>query len=529
MSQTRILIVDDEPSVRNMCVRALALEGYDTVGVSSGAAAVTRVRAEPFDLFITDLKMPGVDGLELCRVVQGLAPEMPMIVMTGYGTMESAIQALRLGVSEFILKPFRPDELNAVVTRALDRRRMEIENVRLKALIPILDLSRVFISSVDPTNILKHVVRIARNELGADRVSLMLLTPDGKLAIRAAEGLPEQALSQPHQNAHDGVAGLVLSSREPMVLQGDLEADPRFRSRPQRASVSSAISLPLVHKDQTLGVLNVSRTHGGTRFTEADVELLSVLASQAAIAIENARLFQEIQDAYQRLAELDHLKSEFISIASHELRAPLAILLAYASIVEAEISGPSRDHLAQIVESAMQLKSIIDEMVSLRRIDASETQINIADVDAAAIVTAVVDESAPLARRKALELVVDMPDDLGSVRADASVARLILSSLLANAIKFTPEGGSIRVSARVGGDQIVIAVSDTGVGIPAEQLGRIFERFYQVEDSLRREHGGIGLGLAIAKEMADLIDGRIRVESKVGKGSTFYLDLRRSE
>jgi signal transduction histidine kinase/DNA-binding response OmpR family regulator len=525
MPKARILVAEDEPFVREMCLRSLWMAGYDAVGVSNGREAIERVRQEPFDAFVTDLRMPQMSGLDACRTVRELYADLAIIVITGFGTMESAMEALKLGVFEFLLKPFSPDELTDTVERALYKQHLARENARLHALIPLYDLSRIFMSSVDMAVLPRHVVRIAQQEVNADSASLMLLNDEGELIIHAAEGLPPEVIDGTRQRADEGIAGYVLTHRQPLILQGDVKEDPRFQSFERESQVASAISVPVMYQDHVLGVLNVANTQEGTRFTEADVDLLSVLASQAAVAIENARLFQETQDAYRRLAELDHLKSEFISIAAHELRAPLAVLLAYASIIQDEATGSMREHLTQVVESAMQLKSIIDEMVSLRRIDTGEALVSLTNVQVGATLQSVLRDLGPLAEKKGLRISSDLPDGLPPVRADEQVFYLILTNLISNAIKFTPDHGTIRVTGYQDGSSVVVAVSDTGIGIPPDNLERIFERFYQVENSLRREHGGIGLGLAIAREMAELIDGRMWVESQVNKGSTFYLAL----
>jgi len=530
MPQERILVAENEPEVRRMCLRSLQFAGYDPVGVADGREAVQRSHQERFDLLVTDIMMPNMSGLEAYRAIREFHPDMAAVIMTGFGTMESAIEALRLGAYEFVLKPFRPDELNAAVERALARQRLERENARLRALIPLFDLSRIFMSSVDLAVVPKHVVRIARQEMNADSASLMLLNSRGELVIHSAEGLDENIIGKVTQRADEGIAGYVITHREPAVLQGDVRDDARFAPGYQSRPIASAISLPLIHQDRVLGVLNVAKhAEGSAPFQEGDVEFLSVLGSQAAVALENARMFREIQDAYERLAELDYLKSEFINIAAHELRSPLAVVLAYATLLEEEATGPMREHLAQVVQAAMQLKSIIDEMVSLQRIDTGQEPIRMTDVDTAAVAAAALDELRLLAERRRHHVTLDFPPDLPTARADEQLLHLILGSLLSNALKFTPEEGSIRVSGNYDDDYVTIAVSDTGVGIAPEELDRIFQRFYQVEDSLRRKHGGIGLGLAIAREMAELIGGTIGVESEVSKGSTFYLTLKRHE
>jgi signal transduction histidine kinase len=200
-------------------------------------------------------------------------------------------------------------------------------------------------------------------------------------------------------------------------------------------------------------------------------------------------------------------------------------LLAYATIIEDEATGEMREHLSQVMDSAMQLKSIIDEMVSLRRIDTGTAQVQRAPVALAPVAQAVLVELDPLVRQKELALTVSLPCDLPAVLADEQVLALILSNLLSNAIKFTPPRGAVTLAAEAQDGGVVVRVMDTGVGIPTEEQERIFDRFYQVESSLRREHGGIGLGLAIAREMSELIDGRLWLESEVGRGSTFFLAL----
>lgn len=525
MPQERILIAEDEADLRKICALILKRAGYDPVAVEDGQQAVERARQESFDLLLTDIKMPRLSGLDACRAIRSLNPDLPIVIMTGYGTIESAIDAVRLGVSEFLLKPFRPDDLEAAVGRALAKKRLEQENARLKALIPLFDLSRILMRAVDLEAAPKQIVHIAYKELQADSASLMLLGPKGELTIHSSEGLSDQALAVMRQRVSEGYAGLVTKQRGPLILQNGDEEERRAEATYGVKHLTSAVSLPLIHQERVLGVLNVAKTRASPPFTQVDIDFLSLLASQAAIALDNARLFQEIQRAYQRLAELDHLKSEFISIAAHELRSPLAVVLAYAALLEEQAAGPTRELLSQVVQAAMQLKSIIDEMVSLRHIDTGEAQVTFSEVHLAQALNTVLADVRPHAESKAQSLSVNLPTDLPAVRADPQVLQLILSNLLSNAIKFTPEKGQIRISAKVEDRQVVMAISDTGVGIPPEDLERIFQRFYQVESSLRRKHGGIGLGLAIAREMTELLDGRLWAESQAGQGATFYLSL----
>lgn len=532
MPNEHILVAEDEPDLRKLCLRALQTAGYDADGVANGREAIARAQADRYDVLITDLQMPEIAGLDAYEQMRAFCPDLALVVMTGYGTLETAIEAIRLGVYEFVLKPFRTDELLSAVERALQRKRMQQEIARLNALIPLLDLSRVLMSSVDLRTVPRHVVRIARHEMNASTASLMLLDANGRLSLHSADGsFPPEA--EPARGSEgpplgEGTAGRAAETRQPVAVQGSLADDPWALITFGAQEVTSALSVPLLHQDKVLGALNIARLDGGEALGDGDAEFLSILASQAAVAIDNARLFAQIQDAYDRLSELDHLKGEFLNIAAHELRSPLAVVLAYATLLEDEATGPMRQHLEQVVQAAMQLKSIIDAMVSLQRIDTGQAQVVIEDVDLARVAEDVLEDVRLLVARKQQRIALNLPPDLPAVRADRQVLSLVLSSLLSNAVKFTPEGGAITLSAEVRGDRVLAHVADTGIGIPQEELERIFQRFYQVESSLRRQHGGIGLGLAIAREMAALLRAEIGVESTVGEGSTFTLSLEAS-
>ncbi len=527
MANERILVAEDEPDLRRMCIRALELAGFETVGAADGREAIALAKEEHFDALVTDVMMPDIGGLDAFRAIQAIRPDIASVVMTGFGTLETAIEAIRVGVYEFVLKPFRPDELTSAAERALARKRLETENARLSALIPLFDLSKVFMSSVDLKMVPKHIVHIAREEMHADTASLMLLADEHLLRLHSTEGVFADCPRPGDPAIGEGTAGRAISTRQPVSVKGDISDDPWALRTFGAEQVASAASVPLVHMDTALGVLNVARIGEAEPLTELDIEFLTLLASQAAVALANARMFSEIQEAYDRLAELDRLKSEFLNIAAHELRSPLAVILAYATLLEDEATGQMRQHLGQVVQGGMQLKSIIDEMVSLQHIDTGVARAQMADLDLATTVGDVLEDLHLLIQRKKMTTTVDIPSDLPAVRADEQVLHLILGSLVSNAVKFTPERGSIALSAHQEGDRVVVRVTDTGIGIPEEELERVFQRFYQIEPSLRRRHGGIGLGLAIAREMAGLIQAEITAESTVGVGSTFAVHLQR--
>ncbi len=525
MPRERILVVDDEPEVLDLCIRVLAAEGYEVQGVNGGRQAIALVQQKSFDLLLTDIRMPDVNGLEMVRALKELDNELICITMTGFGTMDIAIQALKLGVDEFVVKPFTPDELCLAVARAMEKERLRRENVRLRALIPLFELNKTLMATVDVKEVLNQVVRISHQETSADRVSLLLLSDEWASPTQIWTCAPMESCSSLQEEFDRAVAERVMALVAPLVLQGNVEEDNHLSEIAQEMGVYSLIASPLVVKDKVIGVIILTKESEGEQFAPGDAELLSVLSGQAVVAIENARLFEEIQRAYQELKKLDHLKSEFINIAAHELRTPLAILMGYASIMEEDTHGEIRERLQIIVRNAMRLRSLIDNMLDLRQLEAGQSQLRLSTFSLNGAINSIVRDLTPLARDKEQRIQVNPADEPTDINADSNKFDLILVNLLSNAIKFTPEGGKIEVEARLTEDEAIVAVRDTGIGIPPEEHERIFDRFYQVGESLTREHGGMGLGLAIAKGMVELCGGRIWVESEVGQGSTFTFTI----
>jgi two-component system phosphate regulon sensor histidine kinase PhoR len=199
--------------------------------------------------------------------------------------------------------------------------------------------------------------------------------------------------------------------------------------------------------------------------------------------------------------------------------------MGYASILAEETTGEMRERLEIVVRNAVRLRSLIDDMLNLRYLETGEIAFHPETLHIREVVEEVLEELGPLAREKPLTVLVDLPADLPPVVSDRQKVMVILANLLSNAIKFTPAGGTVRISAAAQNGELRVEVADTGIGIPPEAIPHIFEPFYQVEDSLTREHGGIGLGLTIAREMIKRCGGQIGVESVPGQGSRFYFTL----
>ena len=399
---------------------------------------------------------------------------------------------------------------------------------RIAYLERIVKVSQILNSTLSLDPLLRIIIQSATELTNTEACSIMLLDKQtGELRFAHMIGEAKANLRNLTVSLDHSIAGWIVSKGKPLLIR-DVKSDPRWNAGIDEAidfDTRSILGVPLRVKDETIGVLELLNKLGDEGFSQDDIQIASTLAAQAAIAIENARLLAELQRAYNDLAELDELKSNFVSIASHELRTPLAVILGYASFLREEVSGAAGEQVDIVLQSALRLRALIDDMVNLRHVDTGEVQLERDIFSMTELVKEVADEFGQVAMAKQQTLRLDIPDDPLRIDADRQKIYLVLANLLSNAIKFTSSQGRVQVSAWKKGDEIWMTVMDTGIGIPERDYSRIFDRFYQVEPSLTRHYEGMGLGLSIAKSMVELHKGRIWVESVVGKGSRFTVAL----
>lgn len=325
------------------------------------------------------------------------------------------------------------------------------------------------------------------------------------------------------------VAGRSLLGRA-VVQIPDVHADPDYgHSAVALATPYRAIfGVPLLREGQPLGSITVSRTEPGL-LSENEIEVLKILADQAVIAIENVRLFNEIQEKSLQLELANRHKSEFLANMSHELRTPLNAIIGFSEVLLermfGEMNEKQEDYLKDIHSSGLHLLSLINDILDLAKVEAGRMELNLATFH----LPAAIDNALTLVRERAMRhgiaLAVEIDPLLGELNADERKLKQILLNLLSNAVKFTPEGGRITVGARLAGNMVEIAVSDTGIGIAAEDQAAVFEEFKQVGTDYTRKAEGTGLGLALTRKLVELHGGGMRLESQPGKGSTFAFTL----
>jgi signal transduction histidine kinase len=406
--------------------------------------------------------------------------------------------------------------------------KVELLERRVATLERILRISQILTSTLELDPLLQTITQAATELTDTEAGSIMLLDKNtGELRFEAVSGSKREEVKRITVPLEDSIAGWIAREGKPLTIP-DARKDPRFYTQVDETTdfeTRSILGVPLQVKGEVIGVLEALNKTGDGIFSQDDMHTLSTLAAHAAIAIENARLVAEIQKAYEELSELDRLKSDFVAIVSHELQTPLTVILGYASFLKKEATGAASEQVDAVLQSALRLRSLINDMINLRHIETGEAELEPERLSLNELATVITAEFASLAEAKKQSVNIQLASQPPIVEADRQKLHLVLANLLANAIKFTPEGGRIQVEIKTKGNEVWVSVRDTGIGIPPSKQERIFDRFYQVEPSLTRRFEGMGLGLSIAKGMVELHGGRIWVESVEEMGSSFTFAL----
>lgn len=327
----------------------------------------------------------------------------------------------------------------------------------------------------------------------------------------------------------DSIAGIIFKEQK-VVQVDDATSDPRHYEgidQTNKFITRSLLGVPLIAKDKVIGVLEVINKHT-LPWTIEDVQNLTVLAGEAAIAIEVGQLVMQLQKANNELAELDNLKNDFIAIASHELRTPLGIIMGYASFLQEEDDESVSEQASKVMESAMQLRRIIDAMINLRYLKQKTEQLQREAMPLGAIMDDLKHDTLAVTSSRTHQLEFVMKDVETRIYVDRTRLLMALNNLLNNAVTYTPAGNKITITGQLNStaQEAIISLEDTGIGIESQQLERIFKEFYQVEDHMVRRYGGLGIGLSIAQAVIQAHHGRVWAESDgLGKGATFFVAL----
>jgi signal transduction histidine kinase len=415
---------------------------------------------------------------------------------------------------------------STVTTIIQSARLFEQVRRRNQALGVLVRMAREMVAAEDVDRLLEGAAQALHEDMGYHYASMHLVDAEAELVRLTAQAGPESSemVGGFTQRIGVGLAGLAAERGE-LIVSKDATNDPRVLHLPG-FQIGSEVSVPLVSRGQVLGVLNVHAKQPNG-FDESDMHFLETLAGQLGAALSRARRAEQLREAYQALQEADRLKEEMLQNVSHELRTPLTYITGYTDLLlegeMGELNADQHEGLQVVFAKAQTLARLVNDIITLQTVEGGD--VHYEHFGLPDLLREAATSSEIVARTAGVELVLDVAPDLPDVRADRLRIGQVLDNLLENAIKFSPGGGQVTVRARMEGAEVYVAVSDTGIGIPPDELERIFERFYQVSAGPARRFGGVGLGLSICKTIVEAHRGRIWAESTPGQGSTFTFTL----
>lgn len=546
MIKPRILIADDEDIIIQLIKRVLTDKGYEVETAENGSVAVEKLKTNAFNLLVTDLKMPGLTGTDVLKQIKITNPYIEVILVTGYPTIEAAVEALKIGAFDFICKPFDINELVSTVERCLRKQAYAIDYVKATELRTLFEINRSVTSESNLDAYLGRILDSALSITRAKKGSLLMLDDHSRqLTVKAVRGNGDGAASAPAQlEVENTIPGRVIREGKPIVINSRESFDELMQSHPDMAPASlytpPLASLPLRSQRTTFGVMNICEKESEEGFTEREYTLLAVLAGQGGVAIENFKLYNDLQAKIEMLEETikklhatqdqliqtEKLASvgQLASGIAHEIRNPLGIIMSGLEFLKGTMKNDdpmTGESIEKMKNSILRANNIIIELLKFSR--ASKLELKAVDL------CALIAEAAGLlehqASLNAVEIQRQFPPLPVLIEADVTMLRQVFFNLFLNGIDAMPKGGRLSVCVTQeqsdGASWAGVNVSDTGTGIAPENLDRIFDPFFTTKEPGK----GTGLGLSISHMILERHRGSIEVKSQVGTGTAFLIKL----
>lgn len=524
MTSAHVLILDDEPPIVRLCERLLGRVGFTTEAFVSASEALDYMRHHPIDLLLVDIRMPERSGFDVIAEVQQLQPEAAILVMTGFGTVETAIQALKQGVDGLILKPFEnSEELVQAVRQALADKQRKRDAARIQVLRPLFDVTETLLGETQYDRLLSLVLHAVCGHLRCENAAYYEYDGGSKrLRVQAVEGkaLPEEASGE-----RGGLIGRTDALGVPLLVSLNGPAEANLQNVLEQEGLASVLCAPLV-RSKVRGVLYAARSAGQPAFGEADWEMFLVLARQAAVALENARLYAELRDYVRRMEESQQalIRAEKMAAAgrltasiAHEINNPLqAVQNCVHLAARSELPAERRDEYLRMAQNELdRLMNIVQRMLDFYRPGNIKPQVT----NLSELIHYVIELLAPQLERRGIRVTIDLAADLPAVLVVRSQIQQVFLNLVLNAYDAMPEGGDLQISARQHKDRVEILFRDSGPGVPEEYRERIFEPFVSTKK------GGLGLGLSVSCGIIEAHGGSLELVPDVGPGACFRVSL----
>jgi signal transduction histidine kinase len=480
-----VLVVDDERVIREGCRRLLEPEGYRVLTAANGREALDLLPVEAPDLILCDLVMPVMGAFEVMEELKTNYPDLPLIIITGHGTVANAVEAMQKGAVDFVTKPFRADHLTLIVGRALEKLALErcareLQEERARNLYDL---------SVEKSRITTIIDCMADGVLVTNRDLEMVLCNPALMKLFDLQ----PSISGPSP-LHACMAEEGLDKALRSILDSPCESAGQLTGEFFRGNkYVHAVSAPVRDLDgEVIGTVTV---------------------------------FQDVTIFKQ----LDEMRTSFVQLVSHELRSPLASIMQLLTVLldglAGELSARQKELLDRSQVKIRGLLDLINDLLDVARIESGRNLREQAPLDIGEIIEHTVELMKAGAEKQSIQLKVEMPVGLPLINSDRQSMEELISNLLGNAINYSPDGGEVALSVGPNGDFIEVCVSDKGIGIAEEEIPKIFDKFYRVKDPRTRHIKGTGLGLSIVKAIVECNGGSVKVESKPGMGTTFRVLL----
>ena len=524
MESVSILVVDDEPGIALLCKRILIRAGYEVTSETDPLVAIERLQEYHFDLLLVDIRMPEVDGFDVISRAKIVQPDIAVLVMTGFGTVETAIRALRQGVDGLLLKPFeKSQELLQAVRQALSDNQRKRDTARLSALRPLFNVTETLFAETDRSRLLDLIVTAICDHLHCSNVAYYEVK-DGSVTIIAQRG---NVLQVESSNFAEQLVRRVDADGDPIVINATGPGEADTQSLLFTLGLGAALLIP-VARSNLHSVFFAARDASGAErpFRGADLEMFFVLARQAIVAMENARLYADLRDYVRRVEDSQQalLRAEKMAAAgrltasiAHEVNNPLQSVQNCLHLAGREDLSPEkrREYFDLARNELERLMKTMQRMLDFYRPGA----VKVERVDVLDLLKHVLSLTSQQLGQRQIQVTTDLPDSLPTIYAVSSQIQQIFFNLILNSFDAMPAGGDLKITARELNQGVEMTFQDNGPGIPAERRNNIFEPFFSTKE------GGTGLGLTVSYNIVTAHGGTLDLADLNGSGACFRLFL----
>ncbi len=524
MTSTRVMVVDDEPGITLLCERLLKRAGYEVISFTDPSEAMGCLSLEQIDALLVDIRMPAISGFDLIAVTKEHQPDAAILVMTGFGTVETAVQALRQGVDGLLLKPFEVGgELVQAVQQALDDCQRKRDSARIQALRPLFDITESLLAETRPDRVLDLVINAACGHLRCEHAGFYQRKDhDQGLVLVQGRGI---TLDVEKNDTHATIINRVDELGSALWVNTSGTGEAHLQNELVKKGLCSVMCAP-ISRVNVHGVLYAGQDTNAPAFREVEWEMFLLLARQATVAMENARLYEELREYVRRVEESQQalIRAEKMASAgrltasiAHEINNPLqAVQNCLHLATRGEVpEKKQREYIDLANKELNRLMNTVQRMLDFYRPGAVDPQ----RVDLVALLRHVITLLSPQLQARNIRVSTGFSSKLPTIFAVNSQLEQVFLNLFLNSYDAMSEGGELRVTARPVKDMVEILISDTGPGVPEDMRSKIFEPFVSTKQ------GGTGLGLSVSYGIVSAHGGSLDLVSDRGPGACFRVTL----